>query len=253
MSAMGALLYLQLTSLQGRIRSRIRRLKQPKYLLGAVVGAAYIYFFFIHRARAGYGNGNGRYGNPGPGRTPNIDFASDLLPTVASLGALALLVVVALSWILPRAQASLAFSEAEIAFLFPAPIRRQTLIHYRLLKSQLGLALTSAILALFTNRWSFLGGNAATHAVGWWVILATLSLHFTGSSFFITRLLNRGVTSWRRRLVVFALVALFLAAAVIWFRNDARAPGAGDLLDARAMAEYLMAMLSSGPLPWLLA
>ena len=43
----GALLYLRLTTARGWLTSRLSRLKQPKYLVGAVVGVAYIYFFFI--------------------------------------------------------------------------------------------------------------------------------------------------------------------------------------------------------------
>ena len=41
---LGALLYLRLTSLKNWLRSRVRRLRQPKYLAGLIVGAAY---FFI--------------------------------------------------------------------------------------------------------------------------------------------------------------------------------------------------------------
>jgi Putative ABC exporter len=241
---MGALLYLQMTSFQGRLRSRLLRLKQPKYLIGALVGTAYLYFFFVRRTRPGYAN---------PGYHPAADLTSDALPLVAALASLALLTIVVLSWVLPRAAASLAFSEAEIAFLFPAPISRRTLIHYRLLKSQLALAFTSLLLTLFTNRWGFLGGSAATHAVGWWIILATLNLHFTGSSFVITRFLNRGVSPWRRRLVVLALVALVVTATVVWIRNDASAPSADDLLSLRALTGYLLTQLSSGPLRWLIA
>ena len=43
----GALLYVRLTTAKGWLTSRLRRLKQPKYLVGGVVGVAYIYFFFI--------------------------------------------------------------------------------------------------------------------------------------------------------------------------------------------------------------
>jgi hypothetical protein len=38
-----ALLYLQLCSLWNRIATRLRRLKQPKYLASALVGGAYFY------------------------------------------------------------------------------------------------------------------------------------------------------------------------------------------------------------------
>ena len=43
----GALVYLQVQSVRNRLRVRIGRLKKPKYLVGALVGAAYFYFFFL--------------------------------------------------------------------------------------------------------------------------------------------------------------------------------------------------------------
>ena len=42
-----ALLYLRLVSAGNWLLSRARRLRQPKYLLGAVVGCAYFYYFFF--------------------------------------------------------------------------------------------------------------------------------------------------------------------------------------------------------------
>jgi hypothetical protein len=38
----GALLYVRLATAKGWLTSRLRRLKQPKYLVGGVVGVAYI-------------------------------------------------------------------------------------------------------------------------------------------------------------------------------------------------------------------
>ena len=49
----GALLYLRLTSLKNWLRMRLLRLKQPKYLAGAVVGVAYFWFFFFRRSFSG--------------------------------------------------------------------------------------------------------------------------------------------------------------------------------------------------------
>ena len=43
----GALLYVRLTTAKGWVTSRLRRLKQPKYLVGAVIGVGYMYFFFF--------------------------------------------------------------------------------------------------------------------------------------------------------------------------------------------------------------
>ena len=46
----GALLYLQVTSLRNAVWRRVRRLRQPRYLIASLVGAAYFYFFFFRGA-----------------------------------------------------------------------------------------------------------------------------------------------------------------------------------------------------------
>src|SRR6185295_13973761 len=83
-------------------------------------------------------------------------------------GALVLLVLALLAWCLPRERAALVFSEAEVAFLFPAPISRRGLIHFKLLRSQTAILFTTLILTLVTRRF---GGRSWTHAAGWWLIL----------------------------------------------------------------------------------
>ena len=42
-----ALFYLQYQSFYNRLVSRFKRLKQPKYLIGAIVGGLYFYFYFF--------------------------------------------------------------------------------------------------------------------------------------------------------------------------------------------------------------
>jgi len=44
---LSALLYLQWHSFRNRLISRLKRLRQLKYLVGAVVGGLYFYFYFI--------------------------------------------------------------------------------------------------------------------------------------------------------------------------------------------------------------
>src|SRR5215468_4827486 len=194
----GALLYLRAMTVRNAVISRIKRLKQPKYLIGLVVGAAYIYTIFLRRMAA-----------TRPGAAPGFPqtFPLEQLPTFVTFGAAVLMVFVALYWLLPRSRAALSFSEPEIAFLFPAPIRRTTLLHYRWFSTQLRMLFTSLLLALFSTGWSFLQGNAWIRILGWWLLLSTLDLHAVGSSFAITRLLDRGMTSRRRLLVTFAIVA----------------------------------------------
>ena len=239
----GALLYLRLMSLRNVVLSRFRRLKQPKYLVGAIVGAWYFYFMFFRRAYSGRGPGL----NPGAMAIP-----PDVLPVLVAVGALLLFAIAALSWILPDQRAGLTFSEAEIAFLFPAPFTRRTLIYYKMLSSQLGILFTALIFTLLTRRWGFLGGSVYTHAIGWWFILATLNLHNTGASFVITRLMDQGITPWRRRFTVLGIIAAAVAVTLAWLWRDLRAPRLEDFANTHTMASYAQTLLTSGPLPWLL-
>ncbi|MEJ0039346.1 MAG: putative ABC exporter domain-containing protein [Gammaproteobacteria bacterium] len=238
-SLSGALFYLRATSLWGAVRSRFLRLKQPKYLFGAIVGIAYFYFFFL-RPR-----GSGPRGMPAGGALPTL--SGETLVLIAGVAALAVLLVALASWLIPR-QAALAFSEAEIAFLFPAPVSRRMLIHYRILSSQFRLVFTAIIFTLVFRR-----GITVTHALGWWIILATLNLHFTGSSFVTTRLLNRTLTPPRRRNLILAITGVVLIALVAWGWRTIVPPSIDDLRSGGTIGHYVALQLDRGPLPWLLA
>ncbi|HET8695986.1 MAG TPA: hypothetical protein VFO94_00790, partial [Gammaproteobacteria bacterium] len=154
-------------------------------------------------------------------------------------------------WILPRARAGLAFSESEIAFLFPAPVSRRGLIHYKLTGSLLALLLTALIMTLVSTRWSLLGSSAWTRAVGWWLVLATMSLHTTASSFVITRWLDRGIASLTRSLAALGVLAAVIGGALVWM--FLALPRAEGIADVPAAARYVTTALQSGPLAWLLA
>jgi hypothetical protein len=240
-SVTGALIYLRATSLRNATLSRLRRLKQPKYLAGGVIGIAYLYFAFFRRSFARY-------------NSPAIDnkIPDDLMPLAISIGALCLFVFLLLCWVWPRERASLRFSEAEIAFLFPAPVRRRTLIHFQLLGSQGRILFTALIMTLFSGNWNFIPGGAAIRIVGWWIIVATLSLHIMGSSFVITKLLDGGVTTLRRQVITIGAFALVLAGIFGWTWYGIRAPNANDFASFSAVVDYLQAVLNRGALPWIL-
>lgn len=141
-----ALLYLQYHSLKNRTVMRIKRLRQPKYLVGGLVGGLYFYWYFF---RVLFG---------GAGRGPAVPLLAspENLALYESIGALLLLGIILLAWIIPHQRAALTFTEAEVAFLFPAPIRRRGLIHFKLLCSQVAILFTTLLLTLLTHR---LGGT----------------------------------------------------------------------------------------------
>ena len=65
-------------------------------------------------------------------------------------------------------------------FFFTAPVSRRQLVHYKLLRAQLGIVFGLAIVSLFSGAavsgriWFLLGG---------WLLFATVRLHLVGVAF----------------------------------------------------------------------
>ncbi len=199
-----ALLYLRLQSLRNFVLHRIRRLREPKYLIGTAAAAAYLYFAVLRRSLAGVK------------AVASAPVAAGVGAAVVctALGALGL-VIVAYRWIFPPQKAGLRFSEAEIAFLFPAPVTRRALIHYHLLSAQAAILFTSVLTSLFLNRMTVAGGNRLLGAAGWWVILSVFELVLLGTNLLLARLRESSprFLLWRAAAVA---AILAYAAAVAW-------------------------------------
>lgn len=236
-----ALLYLQYHTFRNRLVSRFKRLKRPKYFIGAIVGGLYFYFYFFRYLFRGYATG----GQPGA----NLTFPAEYLQLIESFGALLLFVIILLAWIVPHERAALTFTEAEVAFLFPAPVTRRTLIHFKLLRSQLRIFFSVLLLTLFSRRF---GGNAWIHALGWWLILSTLNLHFLGSSFARTMLLERGISNRLRRLLVLGLAVAMVAGVWVWAKRTMPGLNSAGISDLPSAMDYLQRVLTAGPALYLL-
>ena len=241
-----ALLYLQFQTLKNRLWERLRRLRRPRYLFGALAGGFYLVMVFgrpFFSARHNYGGA----------RYPS----SALLPEVPGsvwefAAALALAILAVLAWLVPHERAALVFTEAEIAFLFPAPIRRQTLIHYKLIRSQVAVLFTVFFLTLFT-RWSGGGlGGSLMRAAGWWILLSTINLHLIGASFARTLLLEHGISAWRRRGLILVGLLAVVGGAVWWTRGQVPPLGPGDIDSLGALSRYVQTVAGTAPAYWLL-
>ena len=237
---LSALLYLQAVSLKNRLSVRFRRLRQPRYLFGAVVGGLYLAMMFSRSFLV-----IGR-------RTPAAATLPGMPDVWELVAALSLFVVLLFTWILPQTRAAMVFSEAEIAFLFPAPVRRSTLVRYKLFKSQLGVLFTAFFITAIAHRWNTLDG-LLMRAAGWWILLSTIQLHTLGSSFARTILLERGVAHWQRRLAVGVIAALFIAGAFAWGAKEVPTPLPADIENLDALQGYLHKVAASAPSIWLLA
>jgi ABC-2 type transport system permease protein len=246
---LSALLYLRFTSFQNWMLTRLKSLRRPKQLAGAVAFALYFWFFFL------------RHWTTGPRATRHAAAAQALqladtmpahwLPAATAFGATALFVFMALMWIVPTQRAALGFTEAEIAFLFPAPITRRALVHFRLLSGQLRSLVGATIMMLISNRWSFLGGNAITHAFGWWFVFSALNLHYSGATFTLTRLGDLGLGAVRRRIYALLLLIAMIGLTFARVPAEARLP-ATDAAVLRPLTDWVTTITSTAPLRWCL-
>jgi ABC-2 type transport system permease protein len=210
-AAFPALFYLCWRSGMNAAGGRLRRLKQPKYLFGGILGAAYLYMVFMlpYFARA-----QRREEQLASGITPGPPL--DLVVYIDAGAAVALFVMLTVLWLWRRPRASLQFSEAEIAFLFPAPLSHSALVHFSLIRIQLIAAGSAVLLTLITAGYSFVPSPLWARFFGWWLIFGVFTLHVAASGFVFTRLLNKGLAQWQRQLGVAVLLALvFLLIALL--------------------------------------
>ncbi len=239
-----ALLYLRLTSARNWLIGRIRRLRQPKYLLGVMAGAAYFWFFFFRPMVYAQGGVRGL-----PGAMPPEVASLPLLFILVPLGLITLLRLIT-AWVAPAGKPGLPFTEAEVAFLFPAPVTRRMLVNYKLLSGQVTILFSALLFSLITNRGGALGGNLFTHAIGWWLILSTLSLHSTAAAFTVTRLIDGGVSKRQRQVVVTGVIVLFLTAVgyVLW--RSAPPPTDAQAANPWTLLQYATGLTDHGLLFW---
>jgi ABC-2 type transport system permease protein len=227
-------------------------MRQPKYLLSFLVGLGYVYFFFLRHFRP----------LPGSNLPPsafNAQFSLHAVETLAGVILLAMFLFNAgFAWVTANPDAKLGFREAEIAFLFSAPLSRSRLLHFNLLSTQFTIFVSSVILTVILNRFSFLGGNAITHAVGWWLILSSLTLFSTAMNFLASACLEKfGLGARRFGLgVILALAAL--AAHSIWAHatppvidENALLPSLGEYL--AHWAEASLGAVTLRPLGWIVS
>jgi hypothetical protein len=142
-----------LRATRNRIMQRLRRLRDPRYLIGAIAGLAYLWLVFFRNTRGA--------------RPKMMMVTGDLAVDVISI---VILCIMILAWALPADSGGLQFSQAEIGFLFSAPLRRRDLLLYKIIRAQLS-ALGSAV-AFFIFGWR------RSWVIGTWAALSVLGIYF---------------------------------------------------------------------------
>jgi hypothetical protein len=154
----GTFIGVSLLTFKNRFLQRLRRLREPRYLIGAIAGAAYFWFFFFRRAHSS-NVALARMHDP-LFNTVIVDFA----------GAVVLLMMIC-AWALPGDSGGLEFSEAEIAFLFPAPLHRRDLLLYKILRAQPQAVFSALMLTIIGTRQGYF--------IGTWIAFSVMAIYFT--------------------------------------------------------------------------
>jgi ABC-2 type transport system permease protein len=189
----GALLYLTIRSLRNRVMRRTAQLRRPRYLIVFVLGAAYVWAVFSTDR-------------------PRSLTDTPVVQSAELIGAIMLAGVAVWSWTFGSERRALAFSPAEVTFLFPAPLTRRALVHFKLARLQVLIVLNVAI-------WTFLLGGPRglpvfQRAAALWVLLSTIALHRTGAALVRRSVAEHGTAGLRRRAVSLVLALVALAGAV---------------------------------------
>jgi hypothetical protein len=225
----GAFVYLTACSFKNRLRRRLQRLREPRYVIGLIVGLLYFYFAFFRRS--------GRRSSPA-GAAAIAAVGGPL----QFIGSLFLMAAAVTAWLWPSGRPPLPFTRADVQFLFTAPITRRQLVHYMVWRSQVAILFGSAIATLFMRPGSLAGGW--TLLVGMWVALMTLRLHLMGVALRRLSLASHGARGLARQWLPLAVVigsVGALAATVItaW-------PALNALPDADAVFAELQRLASQG-------
>jgi ABC-2 type transport system permease protein len=192
-------LFVTARSFRNRLVSRLKRLRNVRYLISFLTAMVYFWFTgFRHLFSA---------------RSPLQHMGVPGSPLLADIAALLVLAMIVLVWALPEQSAGLTFSEAEIQFLFPAPITRRQLLLYKTLRAQPQIFISAALMTLFLFR--------GAKFIGLWACFIVLSIYFTFVALARARLKLLGI-GFVVRLPVVAAIAAGLA-YLLWRAIDLQA------------------------------
>lgn len=201
-----ALAFLLVRSLRGRLVRMARRLREPRYLAGFLVGGGWMLFWMSRFAFSNDGDVSLRLGIPGEA------WESMALPLERALRlaiGLVLTLGVTLWWAVPLGGTGLELSEAELHLLLPAPVARRRLIQYGLLRSQPGVLVGATIMTVFSLSPSVAAMLA--RFLGLWLFFTIWDLHGKGRGLWLARLRELSpAAAWRRR------TALYGGLAALW-------------------------------------
>jgi ABC-2 type transport system permease protein len=231
-------------SARNALAQKLRRLREPRYLVGLLLGIGYFAFIL------------GRPNAPRARMRSGLPVTPQILGILLPAGAAVLAVVVLLGWLFRRGNPSLPLSEGEIQFLFPAPLKRRAVLHFALLRSQIGVFFSSFIVTLVLGRRA--AGPAWQTGLGLWILLTALHFHFMALAFTKARWGERPAgrrlaTKAVATAVVLAVLSILAVTIAAGLRRASEGLQAGRVASLTSLeAVFLTGPL--GPLPfWILS
>jgi hypothetical protein len=166
-----AFVFVTVRSFRNRIVSRLKRLRNIRYLLSFLAGLAYFWFFAFRHVF--------------DGSSPLQRRSLPVSAFTVDVAAVVVLFMMILAWALPKQSAGLTFSEAEIQFLFPAPLTRRQLLLYKVLRMQPQVFISAGVMTLLVFR--------SSKFIGLWACFIALSIYFTFVALVRARLKLAGI------------------------------------------------------------
>lgn len=217
--------YLLARSLKNRARRLASRLRQPRYVLALLVGIGYFTLVLW-----------GQRAQNGPPLA---------IPVMQVTGTLLLAILATKWWLFGADRLALAFSPAEIQFLFPAPVSRAGLLGYKLLRAQLLIMVNVVLWLLLLNRGWSRALPLPVHGLTIWLMFTTLFLHRLGVALTRDSLTEHGRAGLRRHWPAVAGLAGLVLVVVFTVQHFELPP------DGPPLSE-LSAFLETPPLAWVL-
>lgn len=194
MHAVGVFFFVISRGMKNRILSFARRLKQPRYLIGALAGAAYIYWFFLQPFRS--------FGKHAASAPENAQQFAGMLAFLQ----------IAFAWIFGAKGQGIVFRESEVLLFFPAPITRKELLLYKWMQDQIGVLVYSGF---FFMAMKGMGAPSSGFAfLGLYLMSNALALHGMTARLVSLYLRDRGGMVRLLLAVPVVLLALGLVEAV---------------------------------------
>ena len=236
--------FLVVSSAKNRIRVAVRKLREPRYLVGAAAFGLYLFSLFGRSALRAHGAAERGEVQAALGA---FHLGLECLGTVGGA------IVLWSAWTLGQDRLSFSFTEAEASWLLSGPLSRRGVVRYKV-----AVGLSRTLLSALLTTLIFRRGLPAAPiplVLGSWLGFSLLWLHSATASLVRVGWKQAGVSTSRRTLVGVALLVAFLLVGLLALKQAGPFPPLGasyqDSVGPR-LSSWLSALVAAPPLAWAL-